>query len=165
MDNARPTKDRQLTEHFTLFELTKTTMDRYQAENRVITDAQIVKAVELARLLEHVRHVLNEPLIVSSGYRCKGLNKAVGSTDASQHILFEAADIVPANMPVPEAFRLLSFDIRNKGTNVGQLIEETAARPYGVTSWIHISLGLPYRSKDRNRQVLRMKDGKFELLA
>lgn len=156
--------DQQLTEHFTLFELTKTNFDRFQEENRNLSPFQIGKLTVLAKLLEHVRFILGEPLIIHSGYRCPKLNAAEHSTPASQHLLCEAADFV-VQQDLGNAFRLLWRDIKDKGTNVGQLIHETTQRSFGTSSWIHISLGSPYRDPARCKQILRMNDGRFELLA
>lgn len=157
-------KDRLLTEHFGLYELTKTNLEPFQKKNRELTVYQIDTLTILARLLEHVRYVIGEPLIVLSGYRCPTLNRAIGSNSASQHLKCEAADFT-INQDLGEAFRILWKDIKEKGTNVGQLIHETAKRPYGETSWIHISLGEPYRSADRCKQIARMQDGAYEALA
>lgn len=157
--------ERQLTEHFSLYELTKTTRDEFQEKNRDVSEAQIAKLTELARLLEHVRFVLGVPITVSSGYRCTELNAAVGSTDRSQHLLCEAADIVPGNLELEPSFRRLWEDVKNNGTNVGQLIWEKAQRSYGVTEWLHISLGTPYRDDSRCKQILIMENGKYERLA
>lgn len=158
-------KDRQLTDHFTLFELTATSNEKLQEQNRDLSPIQIVKLTQLARLLEHVRFLLTTPLTIASGYRCADLNKAVGSTDRSQHLLCEAADFIPGQQDIGTAFRSIWRDIKDKGTNVGQLIHETAIRPYGMTSWIHISLGNPYRETEKCAQILRMENGKYTRLA
>lgn len=159
------TEDKYLTEHFSLYELTSTGRAEFQDKNRDLNATQIVKLTALARLLEHVRFVLATPLVIHSGYRCQDLNKAIGSTDRSQHMLCEAADFVPKEQEIGTAFRALWRDIKDNGANVGQLIHETAARPYGVTSWIHISLGTPYRDSGKCAQILRMEAGKYERLA
>lgn len=158
-------EDRQLTDHFSLYDLTKTTWNQFQEKNRDVTEAQIVKLTEVAKLLEHVMFILSTPLVVHSGYRCPDLNKAIGSTDRSQHMLCEAVDFLPGQQDLGFAFRTLWKDVKDNGANVGQLIHETAVRPYGTTSWIHISLGMPYRDEERNGQILRMENGKYTRLA
>lgn len=42
--------------------------------------------------LQPIRDNLGYPIVVSSGYRCPAVNRAVGSSDSSQHLLGEAAD-------------------------------------------------------------------------
>jgi zinc D-Ala-D-Ala carboxypeptidase len=158
-------EDIQLTDHFTLYDLTKTSMEKYQARNREVNPYQIGKLTELARLLEHVMFVLSTPLTITSAYRCQDLNNAVGSTDRSQHLLCEAADFIPGQQDMGSAFRTLWRDTKDKGANVGQLIYETAPRPGGYVSWLHISLGQPYRGIERCKQILRMENGKYTRLA
>lgn len=157
--------NKQLTDHFDLYQLTKTSWNQYQKMNRNVTDEQIAKLTALAKLLEHVMYVLSVPLTINSAYRCPELNTAIGSTPRSQHMLCEAADFTPGAQDLGFAFRTLWKDVKSNGPNVGQLIHETAVRPYGTTSWIHISLGVPYRSDDRCLQVLRMENGTYTRLA
>ncbi len=154
---------RNLTDHFTLCDLTNTSHAEFQKQNRLVTPEQIVKLTALAKLLEHVVFVLGTPLNITSAYRCLPLNRAVGGTDRSQHVLCEAADFVPAKMDLGAAFRRLWKDVTDKNTNVGQLIHETT--PNGEKSWVHISLGTPYRDAARNKQILRYENGTYTRLA
>lgn len=158
-------EDRQLTDHFTLYELTKTNLSQFQESNRDLNDFQITKLTALAKLLEHVRLILGTPLIITSGYRYPDLNKAVGSTDRSQHLLCEAADFIPGQQELGTAFRSLWRDVKDRDMNVGQLIHETASRPDGYSSWIHISLGTPWREAERCKQILRYENGIYTRLA
>lgn len=148
-------EDRNLTDHFTLFELTKTSHSDLQEQNRDINEFQIAKLTALARLLEHVRFILGTPLTITSGYRCPELNKRIGGTDNSQHSLCEAADFIPGQIDVGTTFRLLWKDIKVNGANVGQLIHEND----NGKEWIHISLGTPYRDADQCKQIVRAHRG------
>lgn len=76
--------------------------------------------------LDELRRLYGHPIIITSGYRCPQLNKAVGGKPNSQHVKGQAADIKWD----PE---LLQFIISN--FHYDQLIEETSKR----TKWIHIS--------------------------
>lgn len=49
--------------------------------------------------LQPLRTAINHPIRITSGYRCLSVNKLVGSTPTSQHLLGEAADIV-----LPDSF-------------------------------------------------------------
>jgi hypothetical protein len=66
----------------------------------------------LSKLLETIRHLLGDkPIKVDSGFRNPALNSAVGSVvSTSAHTRFEAADIVPSNMTIAEAFNTLMED-------------------------------------------------------
>ncbi len=158
-------EDKNLTEHFKLSELTSTSHPEFQDKNRELTEEQINKLKAVAELLERVRYLLDTPLTVLSGYRCPELNKAIGSTDRSQHLLCEAADFMPGQQDLGSAFRALWKEVKNGGPDVGQLIHETAQRNYGPTSWLHISLGQPYREANKCQQILRYENGIYTILA
>jgi hypothetical protein len=66
----------------------------------------------LSKLLESIRHLLGDkPLKINSGFRNPVLNSAVGSVVlTSSHTQFEAADIVPSNITIAEAFETLMED-------------------------------------------------------
>lgn len=159
-------EDQQLTEHFTLYDLTATSHFQYQEMNRQIDDLQIGKLRNVAELLEVIWGILGVPLFASSGYRCPALNQAVGSTSRSQHLLCEAADSVPRGMAVDDAFKKLRQAAKEGKFFFGQLIYEKAERGYtgAVVEWIHISLGKPYRDPLRCGQILTMNDGAYQLL-
>ena len=88
----------QLTEHFTLEELTTT--DHREFDNTP-NETERANLVRLAGLLELVKVALGgKPIMVNSAFRSKQVNDAVGSKDTSQHRLGCAADIrVPGVTP------------------------------------------------------------------
>lgn len=49
-------------------------------------------------ILQPIRDAWGKPIIVTSGYRCKALNKAVGGVSTSAHLSGWAADCVPDDM-------------------------------------------------------------------
>ena len=157
-------EDKKLTEHYSLYDLTKTTHLDLQDQNRILIEEQVVKAGVLALLVEEARMILDVPVIVSSAYRCPELNKRVGSTVRSQHLLFEAADCVPKGMAVDEAFRKIRQAIKDHKIKVGQLIYEKTNGREGLTEWLHVSLGHPYRERGRCNQILTMNQGTYTLI-
>ena len=46
----------------------------------------------------------------------------------------------------------------------GQLIQESAKRYNGVSLWIHISLGAPWRAAERSGQCLTMSGGVYTMV-
>lgn len=48
---------------------------------------------QLVHVLEHVRGLTGQPLVIVSGYRCPAHNRASGGAKGSQHLLGTAADI------------------------------------------------------------------------
>lgn len=55
---------------------------------------EIIVSVELIRLLQQLRDIVGQPVIINSGYRTETYNKKVGGAAKSQHLLGKAADIV-----------------------------------------------------------------------
>ncbi len=162
-------KDRQLSPHFSLFDLTRTDHADLQEENRHVTNDQEIKLGELANLLETCRTILGCDLDVHSGYRHLELNKRVGGSDRSQHLKCEAVDFSPVGPDTEEsctaAWQKLATASRLGALKFGQLIVENQAGREGRSFWVHISMGAPYRAKERCGEVLSMKDGKFTVIS
>lgn len=85
-------------------------------------------------ILEPARVALGEPIVITSGYRCQRLNKAVGGVQNSQHCKGEAVDIRLPNADY--ANRL--FDILAANPMTDQLLYEHV----GKTVWIHVSTAI-----------------------
>lgn len=137
----------KLTEHFQLSEFTRSaTARRRHIDNSIdlsIPSGQSVVA-NLKNLCEQVleplRQHFNVPIVISSGYRCPALNRAVGGAVNSQHMTGEAADIhIPDTATGNEWFIWIM-----KNCDFDQLIKETADCN---TYWIHISC---LRNRNRN---------------
>ena len=114
-----------LTEHFTLEELTVTS---HRDIDNTPPPETVDKLRATARGLEHVRLVLGVPVLVTSGYRCPELNDKVGGSANSQHMRGEAADVVMPSYGTPlDVCRAIeASDIR-----FDQLIWEG--------TWVHVS--------------------------
>ncbi len=54
--------------------------------------------------LNKIQERFNSPLVITSGYRCEALNKAVGGVPNSQHMLGEAADFYIVGVSLPQVF-------------------------------------------------------------
>ena len=139
----------KLTEHFTLEELTNSpTANRLHIDN-FPSDTIISSLMELSELLEKVRTIYSKPIVVTSGYRCEKLNKAVGGVKTSQHMKGEAADIRSLSntrKDNKELFDLIVKMVQNNDIYVGQVIDE-----YNY-NWIHIST--PHLTN--NNQILHI---------
>jgi len=158
------TEDRQLSGHFTLYGLTVTGHTDLRAENRDVSDEELLKLAALAAKLEECWALIG-PLDVHSGRRFSKLNRRVGGSSKSQHMLCEAADISPAGPDtegtIEAAFAKLARAVRDGLLAVGQLIIESAAGDReGRKYWIHVSLGAPYRDPAKCSQIFKMRDGK-----
>ena len=97
--------------HFTLYELIKSdTADKLGIVN-VPNLAQVqLLALFVDSLLEQLREAAQRPIIITSGYRCKELNEAVGGAKSSHHQLIDghcAADFTLGNAELNRAFHSL----------------------------------------------------------
>lgn len=121
-------------EHFTIEELCRSQVAVCLGiDNKPKRDDIIANLKRLAfHTLEAVR-ILNDnkPITITSGYRCKELNRAVGGVATSQHQNGCAADFVVGSA---EENRRLFDKIKSSGSvPFDQLILEPKA------GWIHIS--------------------------
>lgn len=138
--------------YFTLNELTKSaTASRNGIRNEPSLEETRCLNALVDNCLDPLRSLFGSAIRVTSAFRCKALNKAVGGSSTSQHLKGMAADIQAVNGANGRLFNLarmtLEFD---------QLIWEKGDDKN--PSWIHVSYD-PYKTKQR-RQVLRTKNGK-----
>lgn len=138
----------QITEHFSLEEMSATSHEDLQEQNFEYAKKHIGRLKALCDLLEQVRSVCGCPIIVTNGARCPELNTRGGGVANSQHLKCEAADIVPNGVSVEDGFGM----IVNSNIMFDQLILEYVKG----RRWIHIS----YAEIPR-RQVLIYDKGKY----
>ena len=87
-----------LSKNFELWEFEiSQTAKRLGIDNSAPPDA-VINLTHLASALQHVRDKLGSPIIISSGYRCKEVNKAVGGVEPSSHESGLAADLLISGM-------------------------------------------------------------------
>lgn len=116
-----------LTEHFTLEELTHT--DHRELDNTP-NELEAENLKRLAHFLEAVKSVLDgKPIMVNSAFRSEAVNTAVGSKNTSQHRLGCAADIRVPGMTPDEVVRA----VMRSGLDYDQIIRE-------FDRWTHISI-------------------------
>ena len=135
-----------LTEHFTLEELTTT--DHRQFDNTP-NASEIANLTRLADFLEQVREAVGgKPVMVNSAFRSKQVNDAVGSKDTSQHRVGCAADIrVPGVTPDQVVKAVITAKLP-----FDQLIRE-------FDRWTHISIPNDPKGKPRGQTLIIDKAG------
>lgn len=142
-----------LSPHFTFDELTRTGQTALQTVNRQEAQACMGALTALATtVLEPIRAKFGA-VRINSAFRGTAVNTAVGGSKTSQHMSGQAADIVVPGVALEEVFRWI---VKESGIPFGQAILEG---PGGKVSWIHVSLGEPYRPLAKSRQALTW-DGK-----
>lgn len=136
----------QLTEHFSLEELTHT--DHREFDNTP-NDDELANIKRLAEFLEALKTVLGgKPIMVNSAFRCKQVNDAVGSKDTSQHRIGCAADIRVPGMTPDQVVKAVI------GSTLGydQVIRE-------FDRWTHISIPNDPNGKPRKQALIIDKQG------
>jgi len=135
-----------LTEHFTLAELTYT--DHREFDN-MPNGQEFDNLKRLAAFLEEVKTVLGgKPIMVNSAFRSKQVNDAVGSKDSSQHRIGCAADIrVPAMTPDEVVKAIIASDL-----GYDQVIRE-------FDRWTHVSIPNTHNLAPRKSKLIIDKQG------
>ena len=132
--------------HFSISELTSSAAAlREGIDNRPSKCAYHLLHVLVDQLLDPIREAWGEPIVVSSGYRCKELNTLIGGVKNSHHMLGCAADIIAGNKADHRRLFKLIQQMQQQGQiRFTQLIWEGDGR------WIHIS----YVPSDLRCQVI-----------
>ena len=135
-----------LTEHFTLEELTHT--DHRELEN-IPNETELANLKRLAEFLETVKTVLGgKPIMVNSAFRSKVVNDAVGSKDTSQHRVGCAADLRVPGMTPDEVVKAIIAS----GIGYDQVIRE-------FDRWTHISIPNKLFDSPRKQALIIDKQG------
>ena len=135
-----------LTPNFTLEELTHT--DPREFDNMPDAD-ELANLYRLADFLEQVKVVLgNKPIMINSAFRSAEVNKAVGSSDKSQHRRGCAADIRVPGMTPDEVVTA----IIESGLPFDQVIRE-------FDRWTHVSIPNTEDSTPRSMALIIDKAG------
>ena len=148
-----------LSEHFTLAELTKT---KTKIEN-VPNEAQVENLKRLCGWLEMLRSEYNrryadvrclkadgrcvseEPIIINSGYRSEAVNKAVGGVAGSNHLTGCAVDIHVLGKEQAIRYACILLDIADESQeDFDELLIEQSAK----SLWIHFAVR-PFANRRR----------------
>ena len=136
----------KLSKNFTYEELCHSNVaERRGINNRPRTKEEEKRVIENLKalcmeVLQPLRDFLGKPVVISSGYRCAELNKAVGGVRNSQHMKGEAADIHVEN--TEHLLKIMHFIMDE--TDFDQVIWE---RNRAGTQWVHVS----YKREGVNR--------------
>ncbi len=138
----------QLSEHFTLEELTVSEAAARQGLSNEPTDEALDNLKRLAEFLEDVRALVGKPIRINSAYRSPEVNAAVGGSKTSQHCFGCAADIRVPGMTPDEVVRLIT----DSDLDYDQCIRE-------FDSWTHVSIPNKPEAKPRKMALIIDKQG------
>ena len=138
----------QITKHFTLEELCASATAKARGIQNKPSAQQIIALVYLTcYVLEPLREAMNEPIPISSGFRCEQLNRAIGGVSNSQHMKGQAADLcIGGDLERGKKW----FNYIKNNLKFDQLIWEHSR---SGTYWVHVSFIHPDLGRNR-RQVI-----------
>lgn len=136
--------------HFSFAELTTTEHRAYLAEQADPPPQVRANLVRLAvDLLEPARALVG-PLRVNGGYRCPGLNTAIGGSRTSRHMDGLAADVFPLDLDLRDAYERIA----QSGLPIDQVIFEFGR-------WIHLGAA-PHGQEPRLQRLAIYEPGRYE---
>ena len=133
-------KETKLSEHFSLAELCKTSVNIENVPN----EAQVENLKRLCKWMEKLRKRWNDlygegddPIVINSGFRSPAVNKAVGGATMSNHLTGCAVDIrcIGIEQALRYAAILLDISDLNKEDFDELLIEQRRS-----VVWIHFAV-------------------------
>ena len=133
-------KKMKLSEHFTLAELTKTSVKIDNVPN----EEQVKNLRRLCKWLEQLRRRWNglygdgdDPIIINSGFRSPEVNKAVGGATLSNHLTGCAVDIRCVGIEQAIRYATLLLDISDLNH---EDFDELIIERKGYSYWIHFAV-------------------------
>ena len=149
MDNPNFNPNMNLSEHFTLGELCKTSY--ITADGNIPSQEAIDNLRRLcADWLEEVRYLYSMlygdgdvPLIISSGYRSAEVNRMCGGAKGSNHLTGCAVDI---RCQGPEQMSRLAVILLDLADSTKRVFDDLILEKRGTTYWVHFAV----RPKDRS---------------
>ena len=144
MMNVEINKDVKLSEHFTLAEMTKTSVKT--KDGNIPSHVSIENLKRVCGWLERLRCNLNkkekiknkdEPIIINSGYRSAEVNRAVGGAPGSNHLTGCAVDIRCKGIEQAIRYAFILLDISEEsGEEFDELFIEKSAK----SVWVHFAV-------------------------
>ena len=138
-----------LSQHFTLGEMTKTTVNKENVPN----EAQVENLKRLCSWLEMLRSEWNSrygegdaPIIINSAFRSPEVNKAAGGVATSNHLTGCAADVRCVGIEQALRYSTILLDISD---NAQEDFDELLIEKSGSKYWVHFAV----RPSNNRRKV------------
>lgn len=131
--------------YFTIAELCASdTAKKYNINNT--PDPIIISHLQqLINFLNPLREAWGSAIKVSSGYRCDKLNRFVGGSKTSSHLIGYGVDLIPANGRMDDFKKFIVDYMKTR------MFDQCIIEKSGKTEWIHIGL---YNNKGQQRRMI-----------
>ena len=100
---------------------------------------------QLINFLNPLREAWGSAIRVNSGYRCEKLNRFVGGSKTSSHLIGYGVDLIPVNEKMDEFKKFIIDYMKNK------MFDQCIIEKSGKTEWVHIGL---YNLKGQQRKMI-----------
>lgn len=131
--------------YFTVAELYASDTAKKYGINNTPNSIVISHLQQLINFLNPLREAWGSAIRVSSGYRCEKLNRFVGGSKTSSHLIGYGVDLIPVNGKM-DAFKKFIIDyMKNK------MFDQCIIEKSGKTEWVHIGL---YNLKGQQRKMI-----------
>lgn len=144
--------NRQLTQDFSLAEFTYSQYAERHGINNTPNDYELANIINItAPKTQKIRDLLGKPMLITSGYRCYSLNRAVGGSATSDHMSGLAIDFLSPRFGTPkEIAQFLQKHVQELGIN--QLIYEG--------TWVHVGFAGVGQKPKNEILTAKFKNGK-----
>jgi hypothetical protein len=145
----------KLSEHLDLAEVTRSETAKRKGISNEPTPEHLENFKKLAQnIFEPIRKHFGVPIHISSGYRSKALNTAIGGSLTSQHCSGEAIDIDMDGSSNGVTNKMI-FEFIKANLNFDQLIWEFGTKD--KPDWVHVSFETS--GKQRKQILTAFKNG------
>lgn len=128
----------KISNNFTWEEMTRSATAKRLGIDNTIQDRYKANMERLVNtILQPLRDAYGKPIVVTSGFRCYSLNKAVGGSKTSDHMIGCAADIRSVSDTLKDNLELFEL-IKKLNLPYRQLIYEYGTYKSGP-DWTHVS--------------------------
>ena len=145
---------KQITRDFSLAEFTHSQYAERHNINNTPSDYELANIINItAPKAQKIRDLLNKPMLITSGYRCYSLNRAVGGSLTSDHLGGLAIDFIAPQFGTPkEVAKFLQKYVQDLGIN--QLIHEG--------TWVHVGFAGVGQKPKGDVLTAKFKNGRPE---
>ena len=126
---------KKMAKYFTLAEMLKSeTAAKNNIQNTPSVEVQ-QNIEELLEVLDDLREFYGKPIKITSGYRCTELNRLVGGSPTSAHVIGYAADL----QPIGDTFENFKAEVL-RWLDTGVKFDQCIIEKSKSAQWVHFGL-------------------------
>lgn len=143
--------------NFNLSEMVKSRAAEIHGLENMPKEEEMENLIFVMHELQETRDTFySRPIIVTSGFRSKEVNDAVGGAANSRHMKGQAADVRTAEKNAGE-MKLLAYALRERMTEPGSMIRKIILEEDKGCKWVHVEV---VRDTDELKTMTWILNGK-----